>query len=107
MGGLALVVGAGIGAIALATWSVKDPSLSHATGANVHNLLGTWGAVAADLLMQLFGLAAVAIVLPIAVWGWRLFTPPPAGRHPVRPSPLVPRPAAPGRPPAGPPPAPP
>ena len=74
IGGLALIGVAAIATAALASWSVKDPSLSYATGAPVHNLLGTWGAVAADLLMQLFGLAAVAIVLPVAFWGWRLFT---------------------------------
>jgi S-DNA-T family DNA segregation ATPase FtsK/SpoIIIE len=74
LGGLALIAVAAIATTALATWSVRDPSLSHATGAPVHNLLGTWGAMAADLLMQLFGLAAVAIVLPVAFWGWRLFT---------------------------------
>ena len=32
------------------------------------------GAIVADLLMQLFGLASIALVLPIAVWGWRLAT---------------------------------
>ena len=30
------------------------------------------GAIVADLMMQLFGIASVALVLPIAVWGWRL-----------------------------------
>src|SRR5437879_456269 len=74
IGGIALIAAGAMGAVALATWSVKDPSLSHATGAPVHNLLGTWGAITADLLMQLFGLAAIAIVLPVALWGWRLFT---------------------------------
>src|SRR6266852_2731239 len=73
-GGFVLVALAALAGIALATWSVKDPSLSHATGAPVHNLLGTWGAITADLLMQLFGLAAIAIILPVALWGWRLFT---------------------------------
>jgi S-DNA-T family DNA segregation ATPase FtsK/SpoIIIE len=74
IGGLGLIGVAAIATAALATWSVRDPSLSYATGGRVHNLLGTWGAVTADLLMQLFGLAAIAIVLPVALWGWRLFT---------------------------------
>jgi S-DNA-T family DNA segregation ATPase FtsK/SpoIIIE len=74
IGGLALIGVAVIATAALASWSVKDPSLSYATGAAVHNLLGTWGALAADLLMQLFGLAAILIVLPVAFWGWRLFS---------------------------------
>ena len=70
--GLALITLALLGVIALATWSVQDPSLSHATKAPVHNLLGTTGAVVADLLMQLFGLAAAVLLLPFAVTGWRL-----------------------------------
>ena len=59
-------------ALALATWSVQDPSLSHATNAPIRNVLGFPGAIVADLLMQLFGVAALAFVLPVAVWGWRL-----------------------------------
>ncbi len=35
--------------LALATWSVQDPSFSHATDAPVRNLLGRAGAIAADL----------------------------------------------------------
>src|ERR1700750_1796918 len=63
---------AGIAAIALATWSVQDPSLSHATNAPVRNMLGLTGAISADLMMQLFGLATIALLLPVATWGWRL-----------------------------------
>ena len=40
VGGLALIALAVIMALALATWSVQDPSLSHATDAPVRNLLG-------------------------------------------------------------------
>jgi DNA segregation ATPase FtsK/SpoIIIE, S-DNA-T family len=71
-GGVVLLSLAMMGALALATWSVKDPSLSHATDAPIHNLLGMPGAVAADLMMQLFGLGSLALLLPIAVWGYRL-----------------------------------
>ena len=73
-GGVALITLAVTMAVALATWSVQDPSLSHATDAPVRNLLGTPGAIGADLLMQLLGLAATVLVLPIAVWGWRIAT---------------------------------
>ena len=59
-------------ALALATWSVEDPSLNHATDAPVRNLLGFPGAVAADLVMQLIGLGAVALIAPLALWGWQL-----------------------------------
>ncbi len=79
LAGLALLTLALITAVALATWSVQDPSLSHATNAPVHNLLGTAGAVASDLLMQLFGLAAAVILLPIGLNGWRLLAHQPFG----------------------------
>ncbi|MGC2080769.1 MAG: DNA translocase FtsK 4TM domain-containing protein [Xanthobacteraceae bacterium] len=72
LGGLALLTLAMTGTLALATWSVRDPSLSHATDARVHNLLGWPGAVIADLMMQLFGLGSLALLLPIAIWGYRL-----------------------------------
>lgn len=70
--GLVLVGLAMLCTAALVTWSVKDPSLSHATAAPVRNLLGAPGAIAADLFMQLFGLATLALVGPVAAWGWRL-----------------------------------
>src|SRR3954468_5559349 len=83
-GGLALITLAALMAVALATWSVQDPSLSHATDGPVRNYLGTPGAVGADLLMQLFGLAATVLVLPVAVWGWRIATHRPFDREWMR-----------------------
>ena len=74
LAGLALIALAFTGAAALATWSVQDPSLSHATSAPVRNIVGYQGAIAADLLMQLFGLASTVLVLLVAILGWRLFT---------------------------------
>jgi DNA segregation ATPase FtsK/SpoIIIE, S-DNA-T family len=74
IGGVALIVVATALAAALGSWSVQDPSLSHATSAPVRNLLGVPGAIAADLLMQLIGVGALALILPVAVWGWRLIT---------------------------------
>src|SRR5713226_2418046 len=71
-GGVALITIAVMLMVALATWSVQDPSLSHATNTPVRNLLGAPGAITADLLIQLLGLAAVVLVLPIVVWGCRL-----------------------------------
>jgi S-DNA-T family DNA segregation ATPase FtsK/SpoIIIE len=84
LGGLTLIVLATLVALALATWSVQDPSLSHATNAPVRNILGVPGAIVADLLTQLFGLAALAFILPIAIWGWRLVTHRPMQRERVR-----------------------
>jgi S-DNA-T family DNA segregation ATPase FtsK/SpoIIIE len=74
LGGLTLVTLAFIGATALATWSVQDPSLSHATNAPIHNLVGAPGAIVADLLMQLLGIASVVCVLLMGILGWRLVT---------------------------------
>jgi S-DNA-T family DNA segregation ATPase FtsK/SpoIIIE len=84
LGGLALILLALMLAIALATWSVRDPSLSHATTAPVRNLLGVVGSTVADLSMQIFGLAALALVLPIAFWGWRLTSHRPFSRERIR-----------------------
>jgi S-DNA-T family DNA segregation ATPase FtsK/SpoIIIE len=70
--GVALISVAMMAGLALASWSVNDPSLSHATDAPVHNLLGVPGAIAADLLMQLLGLGSLALLLPVAIWGYRL-----------------------------------
>ena len=72
--GAGLIGLAFLAAVALGTWSVQDPSLSHATNAHVRNLLGVPGAIFADLMMQLVGVAAIALLLPVAVWGWRLLT---------------------------------
>src|SRR3972149_4853503 len=56
----------------LATWSVHDPSLNNATRAAPRNLLGSWGAVVADLTIQTLGLGAIILFLPLAAWGWHL-----------------------------------
>ena len=72
--GVALIALAFAASLALASWSVQDPSLSHASNTAVRNLLGSGGAIAADLMMQLLGIAAIAFVLPIGAWGWRLVT---------------------------------
>ena len=82
--GIALISLAMMAALALATWSVQDPSLSHATDAPVHNLLGMPGAIVADLLMQLLGLGSLALLLPIAVWGYRLLGHRPLSRERLR-----------------------
>ncbi|HEX2335437.1 MAG TPA: DNA translocase FtsK 4TM domain-containing protein, partial [Hyphomicrobiaceae bacterium] len=50
------------------TWSAADPSLSHVTNGAIRNVLGSVGAILADLLMQLLGLAGVLIVLPPLLW---------------------------------------
>ncbi|CEG10096.1 DNA translocase FtsK [Afipia felis] len=82
--GLAVIVFAGVVAAALMTWSVQDPSLSHATSRKIRNLIGWPGAIGSDLLMQILGLGTIMFVLPVAVWGWRLLTHRPFDREAVR-----------------------
>jgi DNA segregation ATPase FtsK/SpoIIIE, S-DNA-T family len=77
--GLVLITLALLGVIALATWSVQDPSLSHATQQPIRNLLGYPGAIFSDLAMQLLGLAAILLLLPEALLGWRLLAHKPVG----------------------------
>src|SRR5258708_31976107 len=72
--GLALLSVSGVGAAALMTWSVQDPSLSHATSRAIRNIVGYPGAIFADLMMQILGLGAIMLILPVAVWGWRMLT---------------------------------
>jgi S-DNA-T family DNA segregation ATPase FtsK/SpoIIIE len=72
--GLSLIALSGVAATALMTWSVQDPSLSHATSRAIRNLVGYPGAIGADLLMQILGLGAIMLILPVAVWGWRMLT---------------------------------
>src|SRR5437016_6886460 len=74
LAGLSLIALSGVAAAALMTWSVQDPSLSHATSRAIRNIVGYPGALGADLLMQILGLGAIMLILPIAVWGWRMMT---------------------------------
>jgi S-DNA-T family DNA segregation ATPase FtsK/SpoIIIE len=74
LAGLGLLGLSGGAAAALMTWSVQDPSLSHATSRSIRNIVGYPGAIGADLLMQILGLGAIMLVLPIAIWGWRMLT---------------------------------
>ncbi|MDE3116417.1 MAG: DNA translocase FtsK 4TM domain-containing protein, partial [Pseudomonadota bacterium] len=69
--GLLLVTATLAALVALASYNAADASLDNATGAAPTNLLGGLGATAADLLLQTFGIAAVAALLPPIVWGLR------------------------------------
>ena len=74
LAGLGLIALSGVAAAALMTWSVQDPSLSHATSRAIRNIVGYPGAIGADLLMQILGLGSVMLILPLAVRGWRMLT---------------------------------
>jgi DNA segregation ATPase FtsK/SpoIIIE, S-DNA-T family len=53
--------------LSLATWSLTDPSLTHATASETRNWMGPLGAIVADLFLQMLGFAAViALVAPTA-----------------------------------------
>jgi S-DNA-T family DNA segregation ATPase FtsK/SpoIIIE len=58
--------------IALVTWSAQDPSLNQAINSPVNNFMGRPGAILSDILMQLFGLASLALVAPGGFLGLKL-----------------------------------
>jgi DNA segregation ATPase FtsK/SpoIIIE, S-DNA-T family len=70
--GLFLVVTSTAMTLALMSWSVDDPSFNHATPGIVRNWLGYPGAVVADVTMQLLGLSAIAVLIPLCLWGIKL-----------------------------------
>jgi len=84
LAGFGLIAIAGGAAAALMTWSVQDPSLSHATSRAIRNIMGYPGAIGADLLMQILGLGSIMLILPVAVWGWRMLTHRPFDREALR-----------------------
>ncbi len=80
--GVAMLVASAAMIASLMTWRVDDPSLSFATSAPARNILGLPGAIVADLVMQFFGLAAIALVLTAVTIGWSLLRLRPL-RHPL------------------------
>ena len=69
--GLLLVIAAATALLALVSYSSDDASLNNANLRNASNWLGAFGAVAADLMLQIFGWAALAFLAPLLVWGTR------------------------------------
>lgn len=76
--GLRRVLGRGIGFglcmalafcwLALVSWSVTDPSLTHVTRTAPVNLAGYPGAIVSDLMLQTFGLASAALLCAPMFW---------------------------------------
>ncbi|MDO8352695.1 MAG: DNA translocase FtsK 4TM domain-containing protein, partial [Aestuariivirga sp.] len=65
--GVALLASLVAVGVALATWSVDDPSFNHATDQIAKNYLGYPGAAIADELMQLLGLGVLPLIgIPMA-----------------------------------------
>ena len=69
--GALLLLGTATVLLALVSYNSGDASLDNATGRAVSNWLGPIGATAADLLLQAFGFAAIAFLVPPVVWGTR------------------------------------
>jgi DNA segregation ATPase FtsK/SpoIIIE, S-DNA-T family len=58
--------------LALVSYNAADPSLNTATDARATNWLGQTGSYASDFVLQWFGLAACALIIPPLAWGVRL-----------------------------------
>jgi DNA segregation ATPase FtsK/SpoIIIE, S-DNA-T family len=72
MGGVCLLALVGALWLSLVSWSMTDPSLTHATASGTRNWMGPLGAIISDLLLQMLGLAAViGLVAPFA-WALEL-----------------------------------
>ncbi|MBL0941495.1 MAG: DNA translocase FtsK 4TM domain-containing protein [Alphaproteobacteria bacterium] len=56
--------------LCLLTYDRSDPSLNTAVDGPIHNLGGMYGAILADFLIQLIGLASFAIVIILWAWSW-------------------------------------
>ena len=70
--GLILVVLVAAGWVSLLSWSVTDPSLTHATSGTAQNFLGALGAILSDLMLQTLGFAAGLALLSPMFWGVQL-----------------------------------
>jgi S-DNA-T family DNA segregation ATPase FtsK/SpoIIIE len=69
-----VLIGLGLAhVVALMSFHRTDPSLNNATDSPALNLLGTPGAVLADLALQSLGLAGFLLGFILIVWGWRVF----------------------------------
>ncbi len=71
-GGMALLLALLAAWLSLATWTVSDPSLTHATGGAVRNALGWPGAVISDLMLQTLGLGALFALMAPMLWALEL-----------------------------------
>ncbi|HJW40554.1 MAG TPA: DNA translocase FtsK 4TM domain-containing protein [Rhizomicrobium sp.] len=69
--GALLFLGSLAALVALVSYDPSDPSWNNATGASTANWFGGMGAMAADMLLQAFGIAAIAALAPPLVWGIR------------------------------------
>jgi DNA segregation ATPase FtsK/SpoIIIE, S-DNA-T family len=78
--GLALIFLALAILVAILSYDPTDPSFDVATGREIANWLGATGSYGSDLLLRLFGLAALPFAAAIGTWGWQMA----AGRQPAQ-----------------------
>ena len=68
--GLTLIFTALLLAISLFTYSPTDPTFFYGVkNVNIHNLLGIYGVLIADFLLQSFGLSSFLFLITITIWG--------------------------------------
>jgi S-DNA-T family DNA segregation ATPase FtsK/SpoIIIE len=72
LGGIAMAAAALLGAAVLLSYDPADPSLNHAGEGPVHNLMGPWGAIGADLAVQFLGWAPALVPGVLLAWAFRL-----------------------------------
>ena len=68
-GGAAMVILGAVIGVALASFSISDPSFNTATSAPATNAAGLAGAYIADASLQIFGAAAWLAIAPLMIWG--------------------------------------
>ncbi len=73
IGGLALIAFSGWLLLAIWGYGPEDSSLNTATSLPASNWMGSLGAIAADVMLQSFGVASLMTVCVFGVWGLLLF----------------------------------
>ena len=84
IGGITLGLGGVALLVALACYNPLDPSFNTATARAPTNLAGPVGAIAADLLLQSFGVAAALPSIAMLAWAWRIASHRSLGSVPAR-----------------------
>ena len=68
--GLSLIFAAILFALSFLSYSPNDPTIVYGSGAaSINNLLGVYGGIFADFLLQSFGLTSFLILITITSWG--------------------------------------
>ena len=71
LGGLLIVAAVAI-LLALLSYNPADPTVNNQAYTETTNWLGSIGANTADILMQTLAIVAYLLVLPVAVWGYKI-----------------------------------